>query len=130
MSVEKKERKIPVYCWRCSKVIRYETPSENIVGNALFDLCDECRKNECKPKVDELILALDSFHNSVTVRQNDYNRVFLTVCEMMILLNYSSVLYGVFHVISVNDNDRIREAVKKRFNEVKDIVGGLINIGL
>jgi hypothetical protein len=130
MSGERRERKIPVYCWRCSKLIRYETQSEKIVGNALFDLCDECRKNEYKPKVDELIKALDSFHNSVTVRQNDYNKIFLTVCEMMILLNYSSVLYDVFHVISSEDNDRIREAVKKRFNEVKDIVGRLISIEL
>jgi hypothetical protein len=130
MSGEEKKRKIPVYCWRCSKLIRYETPSENIVGNALFDLCDECRKNEYKPKVDELIKALDSFHNSVTNRLNDYNKIFLTICEMMILLNYSSVLYDVFHVISGDDNDKIREAVKKRFSEVKDIVGRLINIEL
>jgi hypothetical protein len=130
MSVEKKERKIPVYCWRCSKLIRYETQTESIVGNALFDLCDECRRNEYKPKVDELTLALDSFHNSVTVRLNDYNRIFLTICELMILLNYSSVLYDVFHVISVDDYDKIREAVKKRFDEVKRIVAGLINIEL
>jgi hypothetical protein len=130
MSFEEKKRKIPVYCWRCSKLIRYEAQSENIVGNALFDLCDECRKNEYKPKVDELTLALDSFHNTVTNRLNDYNKIFLTICEIMILLNYSSVLYDVFHVISSDDNDKIREAVKKRFNEVKDIVGRLINIEL
>ncbi|MCS7367287.1 MAG: hypothetical protein NDF52_05355 [archaeon YNP-WB-062] len=117
MSIEKSERKIPVYCWRCGKLIRYE-------------VCDECGKVECRPSVDEFIRAMDGFHDTVTRRLNDYNRLALTIVEMLLLLHFGNVVYHTFHLISGREYEKIREAAEKRFDEVKEIVVGLIDIGL
>jgi cobalamin biosynthesis Co2+ chelatase CbiK len=73
---------------------------------------------------------MDGFHDTVTRRLNDYNRLALTIVEMLLLLHFGNVVYHTFHLISGREYEKIREAAEKRFDEVKEIVVGLIDIGL